>query len=144
MEREDYTIEMMAYLDGELDEGRRRRFEEKLASDPALAAELAKYERLSDLTGAMHFDEPSDLEWQDFWNGLYNRLERRTGWILLLVGALFIAVYGIRELIITPEIRPLLKVGILLMLTGFGFLVVSVYRGKQRIKKVDRYHGVHR
>lgn len=144
MDREDYTIEMMGYIDGELDEARRKRFEEKLAGDPELAAEYEKYARLTELTGSLTLQEPSDLEWQDFWNVLYNRLEHRTGWVLLLIGALMVAIYGVREIIITQEIRPLLKVGILCMIAGFTFLVVSICRAKQRLKKVDRYRGVHR
>ena len=144
MEREDYLIEMMGYLDGELDEDRRRRFERKLAEDPELAAELARYRRLQDLTGSLQFKEPSDLEWQDFWNGLYNRLEHKAGWIFLVVGALLLAVYGIEEVISSPEIRPLLKIAILSLVAGFALLLTSVYRAKQRLKKVDRYRGVRR
>jgi len=144
MERDDYRIEMMGYLDGELDDERRRRFERKLADDPSLAAELARYRRLTDLTDAVRFEEPSDLEWQDFWNGLYNRLEHRTGWIFVLVGAVLVAAYGIRELILTPEIRPLLKVGILSMLAGFALLLGSVWRAKRRLADVDRYRRIRR
>jgi len=144
MEREDYAIEMMGYLDGELDEEHRRRFEEKLAADPELAAELARYRRLNELTGAMQFREPSDLEWQHFWNRLYNRLERRAGWIFVIAGAALVLAYGVKELIMTPRIQPLLKTGALLMLVGFALLFWSVYRGKRRIWKVDRYRGVRR
>ncbi len=144
MDRDDYLIEMMGYVDGELDDERRRRFEEKLASDPELAAELSRYQRMSELTGAMEFQEPTDLEWQDFWNRLYNCLERKTAWILLVLGAVLVTAYGVRELIVSPEIRPLLKSGVLLMLAGFAVLFVSVYRGKAHITKVDRYRRVRR
>ena len=144
MEPDDYRIEMMGYLDGELDENRRRRFERKLAEDPSLAAELARFRRIADLTDAVEFEEPTDLEWQDFWNGLYNRLERRTGWIFVIVGTLLVTAYGIREVILTPEIRPLLKAGILSTLAGFSLLQASVWRSKRRLADVDRYRKVRR
>ena len=132
-----------AYLDGELPEEERRRFEEHLASCDACRTELAELKRLTEDLNMMRFKEPGDEELQRYWAGVYNRLERGIGWILLSAGAILTLCYGafkiIEEMIRDPAVSVVLKVGVCALIAGLVVLFVSLLRERLVVRKVDRY-----
>lgn len=132
-----------AYLDGELPEEERRRFEEHLASCDACRTELAELKRLTEDLNMMRFKEPGDEELQRYWAGVYNRLERGIGWILLSAGAILTLCYGafkiIEEMIRDPAVSVILKVGVCALIAGLVILFVSLLRERLVVRKVDRY-----
>ena len=132
-----------AYLDGELPEEDRRRFEEHLASCDACRTELAELKRLTEDLNMMRFKEPGDEELQRYWAGVYNRLERGIGWILLSAGAILTLCYGafkiIEEMIRDPAVSVILKVGVCALIAGLVVLFVSLLRERLVVRKVDRY-----
>ena len=132
-----------AYLDGELPEEDRRRFEEHLASCDACRTELAELKRLTEDLNMMRFKEPGDEELQRYWAGVYNRLERGIGWILLSAGAILTLCYGafkiIEEMIRDPAVSVVLKVGVCALIAGLVVLFVSLLRERLVVRKVDRY-----
>ena len=87
--------------------------------------------------------EPSDLELQQYWSGVYNRLERGIGWILFSVGAIIVLCYGgfklIEEVIKDPSVGLLLKIGLVALVFGIVILFVSILRERLRVRKVDKY-----
>ena len=89
------------------------------------------------------FKEPSDLELQRYWGGVYNRLERGAGWILLSLGiivlASFAAIVMVQEMLGDPELPLLMKVGVVALVIGGVTLFVSVFRERLSIKKTDKY-----
>jgi len=143
MERDD-PIVLMRYLDGDLDEGARRELEARIAREPELASELERFRRLHDALGAMRFDEPTDLEWREFWQGFYNRAERVSGWGLVIVGAVLVAGYALYRLLFDPGIDAVLKTGILALALGFVVLFLSILRGWLRVRGLDRYRRIRR
>jgi len=132
-----------AYLDGELPEEDRRRFEEHLASCDACRTELDELKRLTEDLNMMRFKEPGDEELQRYWAGVYNRLERGIGWILLSAGAILTLCYGafkiIEEMIRDPAVSVILKVGVCALIAGLVILFVSLLRERLVVRKVDRY-----
>jgi len=132
-----------AYLDGELPEEERRRFEEHLASCDACRTELDELKRLTEDLNMMRFKEPGDEELQRYWAGVYNRLERGIGWILLSAGAILTLCYGafkiIEEMIRDPAVSVILKVGVCALIAGLVVLFVSLLRERLVVRKVDRY-----
>ncbi len=132
-----------AYLDGELPDEERRRFEEHLASCDACRTELAELRRLTEDLNMMRFKEPGDEELQRYWAGVYNRLERGIGWILLSAGAILTLCYGafkiIEEMIRNPTVSVILKVGVCALIAGLVVLFVSLLRERLVVRKVDRY-----
>ncbi|HUU91387.1 MAG TPA: zf-HC2 domain-containing protein [Phycisphaerae bacterium] len=132
-----------AYLDGELADEERRRFEEHLAACDACTRELAELKRLTEDLNMMRFKEPGDEELQRYWSGVYNRLERSIGWILLSVGVILTLCYGafriIEEMIRDPAISGVLKVGVCALIAGLVVLFVSLLRERLVVRKVDRY-----
>jgi len=132
-----------AYLDGELADDDRRRFEDHLAACDACRQELAELKRLTEDLDMMQFKEPGDEELARYWSGVYNRLERGLGWILFSVGAILTLCYGafriIENLIRDETVSNVLKVGVCALIAGLVVLFVSLLRERLVVRKVDRY-----
>ncbi len=144
----DYKDLMMGYLDNELSAESRRRFEEHVAGCPECAEELKEFKRLKAITDEVTLVEPEDRMWQDYWSGVYNRIERGVGWIVFSVAAILLTVYGgfraIEAIIRDPKVEMLFKAGLLALLVGLAILFVSVLRERIYFWKRDRYKDVRR
>jgi predicted anti-sigma-YlaC factor YlaD len=145
---QDHKDLMMAYLDNELDGEQKRAFEEHLASCSACAKEMAEFKKLKQLTDNVALVEPEDRIWQQYWSGIYNRIERGFGWILFSLAAILLIIYGgfkmIEEIIKDQTVGALLKVGLLAIIVGLAILFVSVLRERLYFWKKDRYKDVRR
>lgn len=136
-------IQMMGFLDDELSDEERRAFVERCYADPALAAELAEYRRLHDITSSMVLREPEDYEYERFFSRVAARIERRLGFLLLGVGASVVVAFLLLELFFS-EAKPMLKIGAGVGLLGATLLTQSVVRVWLSLRKLDRYQGVRR
>jgi predicted anti-sigma-YlaC factor YlaD len=144
----DYKDIMMGYLDNELSNEQRRQFEEHLTGCSECKAELKEFRKLKAITDEVTLVEPEDKIWQDYWSGVYNRIERRVGWIVFSISAILLAIYGgfklIEEIIADPTTGILLKAGLLVLIAGLAILLVSVSRERLHIWQKDRYRNVRR
>jgi len=144
----DYKDLMMGYLDDELSDEQKRRFEEHLAGCLECAGELEEFKRLKAITDEVTLAEPEDRLWQDYWGGIYNRIERGVGWTVFSVAAILLTIYGgfraIEEIIRDPHVELVFKVGLLALLAGLAILFVSVLRERIYFWKRDRYKDVRR
>ena len=144
----DFKDLMMGYLDNELSEEARRRFEQHVAGCPECARELNEFKRLKTITDEVTLVEPEDRIWQDYWSGIYNRIERSVGWIVFSIAVILLTIYGgfraIEEMIKDPNIEILFKAGLLALLVGLGILFVSVLRERIYFWRKDRYKDVRR
>ena len=94
----------------------------------------------------MQLKKPRKEMWEVYWSTIYNRLERRIGWILLSIGGMILLFFGgykaIEGIIQDPSIPILLKVGILTVLGGMVVLLVSLLREQIFVHKRERYKEV--
>jgi predicted anti-sigma-YlaC factor YlaD len=145
---EDYKDLMMGYLDEELSAEQIRQFEEHLTECKKCTAQLQEFRQLKAITDQMTLIEPEDRLWQQYWDGLYNRIERGIGWIIFSVAAILLTIYGgfktIEALITDPTVGLLLKVAMLALLVGLAVLFVSVLRERIFFWTKDRYRNVRR
>jgi ferric-dicitrate binding protein FerR (iron transport regulator) len=139
----ELKILLMGYLDGELEEADRARVEKALEADADLKREYEEMRALKDLTTGL--DARGDAELEAFWGGVYNRLERHTAWVLLVVGLIGM-VSGACYLFFTdPNNHWVLKSAGACALVGSLLLLWSVWRERSRLLPHDRYHReVHR
>lgn len=144
----DYKDLLMGYLDNELSNEQKRQFEEHLSGCSECREELKEFRRLKAITDEVTLVEPEDKIWQDYWSGVYNRIERGTGWIVFSIAAILLTIYGgfklIEEMIKDPDIETMLKVGLLALIVGLAILFVSVLRERFYFWKRDRYKDVRR
>lgn len=144
----DYKDLLMGYLDDELNDEQRRRFEDHLSGCPECAGELEEFKRLKAITDEVTLVEPEERIWQDYWGGIYNRIERGVGWIVFSVAAILLTIYGgfraIEEIIRDPAVELIFKAGLLALVAGLAILFVSVLRERMYFWKRDRYKDVRR
>ena len=139
---------MMEYLDDELDKEQRLAFEAHLAGCPECTKDLAQFKKLKEITDGVAFVEPEDRVWDQYWGGVYNRIERGTGWILFSLAAIALLIYGgfelIEGIIEDRTVGALMKVGLLALIGGLAILLVSVARERVYFWSRDRYKDVRR
>ena len=144
----NYKDLMMGYLDDELSAEQRRRFEEHLAGCPECVNELEEFRKLKAITDEVTLVEPEDRIWQDYWSGIYNRIERDVGWIVFSVAAILLTIYGgftlIEDIVKDATVGMLLKAGLLALIVGLAIMFVSVLRERLYFWKKDRYKNVRR
>jgi hypothetical protein len=144
----DYKDLLMGYLDNELSEEQKKRFEEHLAGCPECAGELKEFQKLQAITDEVTLVEPEDRIWQDYWTGIYNRIERDVGWIIFSVSAILLSIYGgfklIEKIITDTTTEMLLKIGLIALIVGLAILFVSVLRERIYFWSKDRYRNVRR
>lgn len=142
---EEQQILISGYLDGELDAEARRQLEALLARDPAFRREFESMKSLVvGTTRALRIDEPPEEVWDGFLDQVYNRLERRTGWVALIVGLAVVLVCGVYAFIMV-DMPIVLKCALAAIMVGLLILFISVLRQRLEIAKTDRYsREVHR
>ena len=148
MSCQDYKNLMMGYLDDELSAEQKKMLEEHLAVCSQCSQELKDFERLKDITDGVTLAEPEDRIWQQYWDNVYNRLERGIGWILFSLSAVLLIIYAgfkaIEEVIKDPTIGIILKAALLALIAGAAILFVSVARERLYFFKRERYKDVRR
>jgi len=132
-----------AHVDGELTPDQQKRLEAHLAECEACRRELADMQALKQELDMIKFTEPTDKEFQRYWSGVYNRLERGVAWVLLSVGAIVLLCYGgfklVEEIIGDPALRWWVKGGVLAAVFGAAVLFVSLLRERLAVRKADKY-----
>ncbi len=135
-----------SYHNGELNEEQKKTVEEHLAQCPECQREFEEMGKLEEVMSQMELRKPPKEIWQLYWASVYNRLERRIGWILLSIGAmilLFFGGYKMVEGIVQDPTTPLfLKAGILVFMAGIIVLLFSVIRERLFVRKRERYKEV--
>ena len=146
MEHERIKKLLIPYSDGELGKEQRKTVEEHIKKCSECRAELEEMKKLEEVMSKMELKKPSKEVWQVYWTSVYNRLERRIGWILLSIGAMILFFFGgykgIEGIIQDPSIPLLLKIGILSLLGGLVVLLVSLVRERFFVRKRERYKEV--
>lgn len=139
---------MMAQLDGESTPEQDAEVVLWMQADPALNKEFELMKAVKKLTRQQ---QPGDLpaeQWDQYWQGVYPRLERGLGWILMSLGALALLLFAsweiAREWILSPEIPLWIKAAGISFWSGLSILLISVIREKWFLHKHERYKDIQR
>ena len=130
---------MSGHLDGELDDDSARKLQKHLAECPRCSAEYQKLARIVAASDRLRIEIPPDEVWDTFLAGTYNRIERKTGWVAFVVGAVALVVLGIWLFMMEPWASALVKILIAVPVVGLLIIFVSVLRERLFLAKIDRY-----
>lgn len=135
-----------SYLDGELHSKDKQVVDEHLKQCAECRKEFEEMGKFEEVMKKMQFKKPQKEVWEVYWSTIYNRLERRIGWILLSIGGMILLFFGgykaVEGIIQDPSISFLLKIGILTVLGGVVVLLVSLLREQIFVHKRERYKEV--
>ncbi len=148
MNDKKHYVMLSGYVDGELTPEQIVEFERRLADDPELRKELDAFRKLKEVTGAVKYADIPQSVWQGYWQSLYRRLERGTGWILLSISAILLLGIGAyclcMDFFLNPDKPILLKIAVGAGILGLVVLLVSVIRERLFAYNRDRYKEVTR
>ena len=146
MDHERINELISSYLDNELDEEQRRQVEEHIEKCPECRKEYGEMAKFEEVMRTMTLKQPPKEAWKVYSESVYNRMERRIGWILLSIGAMIVLFFSgyqiVKGFIEDPTIPLIVKAGILLGLGGVVILLVSVVRERVFVNKRERYKEI--
>lgn len=130
---------MSGYLDGELEPDEQTRFELYIEEHSEFRRELEEMEMLVSAASDMEAETLPDDVWDTFLENVYNRLERRTGWTLLILGVASLAGLGLYWFVVAPWASLEMKIFAALPVGGLFILFGSVLRERLFMLKTDKY-----
>jgi len=137
---------MMGALDGEISHSEEHELRRLLEKDPVLEREWQQLQRIKEVTRGMTLRRPPTEIWDTYWNGVYRRLERGLGWILVSIGAILLISYGawmgVWELLDDTTTPVYVKYGLTALIVGLVVLFVSVVREKLFMRRSDPYKDI--
>ena len=136
---EHNELQVMRYLDGEMEPVERDAFEQHLAGCASCRELYNELHELREVTDSMKIADLPETVWDKYWTVVYNRIERSVAWFLFILGASILSVYWLYRVITDPSIRNIVGFGTLLMVIGLAVLFLSVFREKAAVNKSDRY-----
>lgn len=145
---EEARVLMMGLMDNELDENQKKKVLEHLASCEECAKQYKAFNNLKKETSEMKFKKLPEMYWDEYWNHVYNKLERGIAWIILSLGAILIFSYGAYEMtyefFFDGTISLFLRISTGIFTFGIIILTVSVLREKLMIRHIDKYRSIKR
>lgn len=146
MEHDRIKKLISSYYDGELDAANKKMVEDHIRECGECHKDFEEMGIFEEVMGKMELKQAPREMWQVYWSSVYNRLERRVGWIFLSVGAMILLFFGgyklVESIIQDPSISWLLKAGILAFLAGMVILLVSLAREQFFVRKRERYKEI--
>jgi predicted anti-sigma-YlaC factor YlaD len=145
----DKIKELLAgYQDGELDPEQLSMVQSHLAECSDCREELARLEKVKEVTGKVKFNDLPLEVWEGYWQNLYRRIERGLGWIFFSIGAIIMAAVGafylVKDFFLDSSVTLFAKAGVGGLIFGGIILLVSVLRERIFAYNRDRYREVER
>jgi divalent metal cation (Fe/Co/Zn/Cd) transporter len=148
MNNEEIKLKVMAYLDNELPESEMQEIRQLIEKEDSYRAIYQSLKNVKEVTQEMKLKKLPEMYWDEYWQHVYNRIERGISWILISIGVIIVGAYLIwqftESLIANQNIPMVLKTGILILIAGLVVLIVSILREKLMVRKVDKYREVER
>lgn len=146
MKHQDIKTLISAYREGELNVEERRLVEEHLAGCAECRTEFEELKQLEEVLNKMQLKKPSPEIWDVYWSSVYNKLERKIGWIILSIGMILLIAFGvyqsIKDLVQDPATPLIVTIGIFAFIGGGIILFVSVLKEQLFFWKKERYKEI--
>ncbi|MFH1701700.1 MAG: hypothetical protein ABIE07_14080 [Candidatus Zixiibacteriota bacterium] len=148
MNRDDMKFLLAGYQDGELDPKQLELVSKKLAESPEWRDELARLQKVREVTDKVTYKDLPLEVWEGYWQNLYRHFERGIGWIFTSLGAIILlgcgGFYLVRDYFLDPSVALFPKLGVGGLIIGAVVLLVSVARERLFAYNRDRYKEIER
>ncbi|MEJ2720493.1 MAG: zf-HC2 domain-containing protein [bacterium] len=139
---ERFQTDGMRFLDGELTDDERAAYEEHVKSCSDCAHELKEIGRIVRLTDDLRLKAPDEEFWARYWDSLLHRMERGTGFLLMVGGIIAILLFAIYKAVTSPDFLTFKGLSIGVILLGLIVVFLSVVRERYHESKSDPYREV--
>jgi hypothetical protein len=139
-----YQSDGMRLLDNELDQKEKEQYEEHVRGCEDCQRELRGLGRIVGLTNELRLRTPDDEFWDGYWESVYRRSERGTGFFLVVSGVIAVLLWGLYRALTSPALLTYEGVSIAVILLGLVIIFISVARERYHESKNDPYKGVRR
>jgi hypothetical protein len=141
---------LMMVVDEEHSPEQRRELEALAAGSEEIRIEWARLARVKEATRTMSWQHLPEETWDRYWMSVYNRLERKIAWLLVIVGGLalagwqlWLAAPDLLDFVFEDESMPApIRAAVVTLGLGVIVLIVSVVREQLVSRARDRYKGV--
>jgi anti-sigma factor RsiW len=137
-----FQADGMRLLDGELGEAEKEEYEDHVKGCEDCRHELKEIGRIVELTNDLKLRAPDEEFWARYWDSLFRRMERGTGFVLLIVGVLALTVFALFKAVRSPQFLTFQGIAIAVILLGVIVVFLSVVRERYHESKSDPYKGV--
>jgi hypothetical protein len=144
MECTRYQTDGMRFLDGELSLEERLQYQAHVRACDACRRELDSLGRVVKLTDELKLRVSDDEFWKGYWEGVYRRSERNTGFLLVIAGAVAILLYAAYRAVRSPDFLTYEGISVAVILLGLVIIFISVARERYHESKNDPYREVER
>ena len=144
MECTRFQTDGMRLLDGELDDAERAEYEAHVNECETCRAELASLGRVVRLSNALKLRPADDAFWDGYWESIYRRAERGTGFLLLIAGIVALLGAAIFKAVTSPAFLTYEGISVTVILVGLVVIFISVARERYHESRNDPYKGVRR
>lgn len=119
-----------------------------LLQNKDLKNEFEEQKRVKEVLNKMKLKNPSTEIWDNYWVGIYNKLERGIAWIAVSTGFLILIIYGsievVEKFLADTQTPSIVKFGISTLVFGGLILLFSVLREKFFTNIRDKFKEVQR
>lgn len=144
MECTRFQTDGMRLLDGEMSEQEKASYEEHIRECEDCRHELKELGRIVGLTNEVRLRTPDDEFWDGYWDSVYRRSERATGFLLIVVGVVALLLWGLVRAVMSPQLLTYEGISVAVILVGLIVIFVSVARERYHENRNDPYKGVRR
>lgn len=139
---ERFQIDGMRLLDGEMSDAEKSVYLSHVEQCDHCTAELKDLGRIVELTNELQLRPPDIEYWDNYWSGIYRRLERGFGFILVMIGIVGVLLFALYKIVTSPAFLTFPGIAGGLIILGFIILFLSVVRERYHERKTDPYREV--
>ena len=143
---EDARILIMGLMDGELTPVQQESVKKHIDSCRSCREQFELFSKLKEETLNMKLKPLPEMYWDEYWTHVYNKIERRAGWIFISIGLILIVSFGFYEFVkdfLMNSTQPLiLRAGVSVLGIGIIITGISVLREKLMVRKKDKYRSI--
>lgn len=148
MNHQEIKEKIPLLISGELKESEKVIVEKHIVNCEMCKLEYDEFLEMEKVFENVSFKDPDDKLMEEYWSGIYNKLEKNTGVVFASIGAALLLFLGamcfFRDFLFN-SLEPLsLRIGAAILIAGVVILIVSVVREQYFYYKNERYKEVNR